>query len=280
MKPVPNRPKHPVLTYYGGKWKLASWILSFFPAHQTYLEPCGGAASVLLNKPRCELEIFNDLDQEVVNFFKILRERPKELIRQIRLTPWARAEYELSAEPCEDDDLERARRFWIGVQMAISGSHGYQTGFSIIKSHRNVHNHPKLFDKDLKALEFAYERFAGVQIENLDALDCIRKYDDPETLIYFDPPYLSKIRAHTRYKTEAGDRDFHTRAAQLLNECAGLVVVSGYQSPLYTKRYENRGWSRFDKRSQTRAGNHKTESIWLSPRTVKALNQPRQMELL
>ena len=88
--------KRPALRYYGGKWNLAPWIISFFPPHKNYVEPCGGAASVLLQKPRSPLETYNDFDGNVVNFFRVLRDRPDELIRKIRLTPWARAEYELS----------------------------------------------------------------------------------------------------------------------------------------------------------------------------------------
>lgn len=94
-----NEIKRPALRYYGGKWKLAPWIISHFPAHKNYVEPCGGAASVLLQKPRSPLETYNDLDGNVVNFFRVLRDRPDELIRKIRLTPWARAEYELSLQP-------------------------------------------------------------------------------------------------------------------------------------------------------------------------------------
>jgi len=87
---APDAPKRPALRYYGGKWKLAPWIISHFPEHQNYVEPCGGAASVLLQKPRSPLETYNDLDGNVVNFFRVLRDQPDELIRKIRLTPWAR----------------------------------------------------------------------------------------------------------------------------------------------------------------------------------------------
>lgn len=260
----------PALTYYGGKWRLGSWIISHFPPHQNYLEPCSGACSVLLQKPRSGLETINDLDNLVVNFWRVLRDRPDELIRKIRLTPWSRAEFDLALESCEDE-VEMARRFWISVQMSFSGSPGYHPGFRLIKSAEHIHSHPDLFDKDLDALNFAYRRFAGVQIENLDALECIRKYDNPDTLIYFDPPYLAETRTHTRYNLEAGDISFHTRAAELLNTCRGYVVISGYASEMYCQLYEQMGWNRVDKRSQMNSGPHRIESLWLSPRTVEAL---------
>lgn len=266
-----NEITRPALRYYGGKFRLAAWIISYFPGHLAYVEPCGGAASVLLQKPRAQLETFNDLDGLVVNFWRVLRQNRDELIRQIRLTPWSRAEYDLSTVSC-DDPMELARRFWISVQMSISASAGYHPGFRVIKSAEHIHSHPDLFDKDLEALNFAYRRFAGVQIENLDALDCIRKYDGPATLIYFDPPYLEETRTHARYNLEAGDSDFHARAADLLNTCQGYVVISGYASGLYSQLYEQAGWKRVDKRSQMNGGGqHRIESLWLSPRTVEAI---------
>lgn len=268
--------KRPAIRYYGGKWRLAPWIINHFPAHQNYLEPCGGAASVLLQKPRSQLEIYNDLNGAVVNFWRALRNNPDELIRQIRLTPWSRLEYDLSVESC-DDPIEQARRFWVSIQMSISASDGYHPGFRVIKSAEHVHSHPDLFDKDLDSLNFAYSRFAGVQIENLDALECIRKYDSPDTLIYFDPPYLAETRTHTRYNLEAGDNVFHIQAAELLNACKGCVVISGYDSALYNQLYEGNGWQRRFIRSQMNGGGqHRTESIWLSPRAVEALNRPTQ----
>lgn len=268
--------KRPALTYYGGKWRLAPWIIQHFPTHSAYVEPCGGAASVLLQKPRSPLETYNDLDGLVVNFWRVLRDNPNELIRKIRLTPWSRLEYDLSLEPC-DDPIESARRFWVLIQMSIVGSHGYHPGFRIIKSAKHIHKHPDLFDKDLEGLNFAYKRLIGVQIENLDAIECIQKYDGQDTLIYFDPPYLAETRTqHTRYNLEANEGDFHTKAATVLLKAQGYVVISGYISDLYQNLYEQNGWKRFDKRSQINNGGHRIESVWLSPRTAAALGKPKQ----
>jgi len=271
--------KRPAIRYYGGKWRLAPWVISHFPKHAAYVEPCGGAASVLLQKPRSSLETYNDLDGLVVNFWRVLRENYDELIRQIRLTPWSRLEYDNATTP-SDDPIEQARRFWVSVQMSISASSGYHPGFRVIKSAEHIHSNPDLFDKDLDALNFAYARFAGVQIENLDALKCIEKYDGPDTLIYFDPPYLTETRTHTRYNIEAGDDAFHVQAAKLLHKVDGYVVVSGYPSELYQILYEETGWSRFDKRSATTGGTVRTESVWLSPKTMNALHKPSQLPLI
>lgn len=119
-----DAPRRPALRYYGGKWRLSPWIISHFPSHECYVEPFGGGASVLLNKPRSPLEIYNDLNGQVVNFFAVLREQSDKLIRAIELTPWARAEYELSQEivvPNNGNRVEAARRFYISCWMGFGG---------------------------------------------------------------------------------------------------------------------------------------------------------------
>ena len=99
----------PALRYYGGKFRLAPWIIGHFPVHECYVEPFGGAMSVLLRKAPARYEVYNDLDREVVNLFRVLRERPEEFIRAIELTPYSRAEQLLAFEPAPEDELERAR---------------------------------------------------------------------------------------------------------------------------------------------------------------------------
>ncbi len=112
-------PARPALKYYGGKWKIASWIISFFPDHSNYVEPCGGATSVLLQKPVSPLETYNDLDCRVVNFFTVLREKPEELVALIRLTPWSRVELE-NSRIMAVDPLEDARRFFVSCWQSVS----------------------------------------------------------------------------------------------------------------------------------------------------------------
>ena len=128
-----DAPTRTALRYYGGKWNLAPWIIKHFPPHINYIEPCGGAASVLLRKPRSTIETYNDLDGNVVNFFRVLRDNPDELIRKIQLTPYAREEYNLSRVPC-DDPIERARRFYWGCHMSIVGMAFSKSGFRVLRS--------------------------------------------------------------------------------------------------------------------------------------------------
>jgi DNA adenine methylase len=258
--------KRPALRYYGGKWKLAPWIISHFPEHRNYVEPCGGAASVLLQKPRSELETFNDINKNIVNFFAVLRDNPGELIRRINLTPWARAEYELSIIPA-DDIIEQARRTAIALWMSISA--GEPTGWRVDKDSRKRFGKPVCFDILEHNLEICAERFRGVQIENRDAIDIIRRFDTDETLIYFDPPYMLDTRTcKNGYKYEV-DHEFHVQAAVLLRQAHGFVIISGYQHPLYSELYEMFGWERIDKEVQTNSGGKRVESLWLSPKILE-----------
>jgi len=272
MNVAQDAPSRPALRYYGGKWNLASWIISHFPPHQNYVEPCGGAASVLLQKPRSPLETYNDLDGNVVNFFRVLRDRPDELIRKIRLTPWARAEYELSLEP-RDDELEKARRFYCAACMSFNGAtqfDGRTYGWRHTLDY-NVRHSPAL-DMVNNTLQDIAERLLGVQIENTDYADVIQRFDRPVCLIYFDPPYMIDTRNKKFwYGHEFSDQD-HIEAAALLRSCQGYVVVSGYACDLYAELYEAHDWHRVDKEAQTNSGGKRIESLWLSPRTWAALH--------
>lgn len=276
-----NSIKRPALRYYGGKWKLAPWIISHFPPHKNYVEPCGGAASVLLRKPRSPLETYNDLDENVVNFFRVLRDQPDELIRKIRLTPWARAEFELSREPVQDP-IENARRFFVSATMGISQKpFDKTTGMRTQSFYGQTYSRIifQINDDSLSHLWSVVERLTDVQIENRDYKYLIERYDYPETLFYVDPPYIAETRATpNNYAFEWTDDD-HAEAAELLRQAAGYVVVSGYACPLYTELYEAHGWQRVDKEAQTNSGGKRIESLWLSPRTVTALNMPRQASL-
>lgn len=272
--------KRPTMRYYGGKWRLAPWIISYFPEeHEHYIDLCGGAASVLLQKQRSKIETYNDIDNHTTNFFQVLRDRPDELIRKIRLTPWARAEYELHREPVLDP-VERARRFWVGCCYSISGSPYTTSGMRMIK---NVDKAPNgvqsWFYADLQHIEQAAMRFVCVQIENKTYQQMIADYDYPGALFYFDPPYLTETRTNGKeYRFEWEGPGPHIEAATLLRRVKGYVVISGYASDLYTDLYETHGWTRFDKKAQTNSGGARIESLWLSPRTTTALNKPVQLE--
>jgi DNA adenine methylase len=269
MNIATDAPKRPALRYYGGKWNLAPWIISHFPPHKNYVEPCGGAASVLLQKPRSPLETYNDLDGNVVNFFRVLRDQPDELIRKIRLTPWAREEYEISLNPC-DEPIERARLFFVALWMSIGQALTCTAGQ--FRSVTNPYGTPKTGMRlQSDELFLIADRLMGVQIENKDYGYVINRYDNEDALIYFDPPYVTDTRTQTDvYQFEWNDEE-HEIASMQLKQCAAYIIVSGYACPLYTDLYESHGWHRVDKESQTNSGGKRIESLWLSPRTWNAL---------
>ena len=130
MNAPASAPTRPALRYHGGKWRLAPWLLTLMPPHRVYTEPFGGGASVLLRKPRAYGEIYNDLDGEVVNVFRMLRDRGAELQRLLELTPFARAEFRQAYEPCGDDPIEQARRTIARSFMGFgSSATGENSGF-------------------------------------------------------------------------------------------------------------------------------------------------------
>ncbi len=178
-----GKPTRPILRYHGGKWRLAPWIISHFPPHRIYVEPYGGAASVLLRKERSFAEVYNDLDGEIVNVFRVMRDRKQaeELIRLLELTPYAREEFDLSYEKCEDP-VEQARRTVVRSFMGLSScsvTRKHKAGFrSNIKQHNTARDWPN----HAEFLPVLIERLRGVVIENKPAIDILGRYEDEETL--------------------------------------------------------------------------------------------------
>lgn len=263
--------KHPVLKYYGSKFRLAQWIIEHFPKHKHYVEPFGGAANVLLIKEPSRLETYNDLNSQIVNFFRVLREQPDELIRQIQLTPWARTEYEFCLGETEvDDRIEMARRLFFRLWMNFSGTFDGAKG-----SWRRQNSGTR---KGMNALEpenlyAASKRLKSVQIENRDAFKLIREMDSPDTLFYLDPPYVISTRVCKKsYSHEMAD-DKHRDFAELICSLKGFVVLSGYSSEIYKELFETKGWRRIDRETRAMSGAPRTESLWLAPQTLEALSE-------
>lgn len=258
-----SAPSRPVLRYHGGKWRLAPWIIQHFPPHRVYVEPFGGAASVLMRKPRSYAEVYNDLDGEIVNLFRVLRsDRADELVRLLRLTPFARAEFVLSYEP-DDDPVEQARRTVVRSFMGFgSNAHNQATGFrsNSNRSHttpaHDWRNYPD-------AMETMVERLRGVVIEHRDARYVIAQHDSPETLHYVDPPYPFGTRNRgPDYAYEMSDDD-HRALADVLRSVQGMVVLSGYACDLYdVELYPD--WHRVEKTALADGARKRTEVLWLN----------------
>lgn len=268
-------PTRPVMRYHGGKWKLAPWVVEHFPSHVVYVEPYGGAASVLLRKPRSTGEVYNDLAGEVVNVFRVLRdpESAARLAVLLALTPYARQEFLASYDPASDP-VEQARRTIVRAAMGIGTN-------AVGRRSRNGFR-AKRAGGILPASEFAHypphvatftARLSGVVIESRPALDVIALYDAPDVLLYCDPPYLASLRTDGRaraYAHEMTDAN-HADLADALRQVRGMAIVSGYAGPLYAGLYEAHGWRRVDRATTADRGSRRVESLWISPRAEAAL---------
>lgn len=254
------RVKRPALKFYGGKWQLAPWIISHFSPHTHYIEPCFGAGSVLLRKSRVEVETANDINGRLVNFFKVLRDQSDQLIKLIDLTPWAQDEYRLSQQQ-SSDSIEDARRFFYMSWMSINGA-PHPTGFRIMKKRGNRWS-ILTTDTINHSLNEVAQRLRHVQVMNLGAIDFLNKFNnDPNSLVYFDPPYPQKSRTGKFYGDYDLFENLHVPSAEILQQSSAAVVVSGYQSEEYDSLYH--GWQRIDKTNYVQGNKKRVESIWVN----------------
>lgn len=264
-------PTRPVLRWHGGKWLLAPWIIGHFPAHQIYVEPFGGAASVLLRKERCYAEIYNDLDQAVVGLFRVLRsERAAELVEALRLTPFARDEFtEAYGEAA--DVVEQARRLIIRSFMGFgSNGHNRSTGFRA-NSNRSGTTPAHDWANYPDCLEAVVARLRGVIVENKDAAAVMAQHDAETTLHYVDPPYVFDTRADLSkdYAHELSDDD-HSELLTFLRGLRGMVVLSGYPSPLYDAALPD--WRRVERKALADGARERTEVLWINAAATSALS--------
>lgn len=279
--------KRPALRYHGGKFRLAPWVMSFFPPHLCYVEPFGGAAGVLLQKPRSYAEVYNDLDGDVVNFFRVLRDPIDRaaLFDACVFTPYAREEFETAWLPCSDP-IERARRLCIRAQMgyASTGATGGGTGFRI-DTRRRYGTSAELWSKYPETIAAAGQRLSGVVIENRPAVDVSMQHDGVDTLHFFDPPYAAETRDQETQKRGAYRHDMddagHSDLLDALVSLKGMVVLSGYFTEMYDTRLT--GWTRRETVSRIsahRGTSVRIECVWLNPACAAALaNETSQQRM-
>lgn len=273
-----SRPTRPVLRWHGGKWLLAPWILSHFPSHRVYVEPFGGAWSVGFQKARSYAEIWNDLDDELWNLFRVLKDpaRSARLLDLIRLTPFSRAEFEESYHPTRNQ-VERARRLLVRSFMG-HGSDGasgvYRTGFRAA-SNRSGTTPAHDWTNYPPALAQVIERLRGVVIERRPALQVMARHDSPDTLHFIDPPYLISTRARANrrpgnggvYRHELTEAD-HVELLAAAQELSGMVVVCGYPSEIYDDLLA--GWRRVERKAFADGALERTEVLWINPAAAQA----------
>ena len=262
--------KSAIIQYHGGKWVIAPWIISHFPEHETYVELFGGAGSVLFRKPISEYEIINDISDEIVNLFRVLRSpvNSRRLYRGLKYTPYARTEY-YRATMDHDCPVERARRMIVRCNMNIGTKSNKKklSGFRVSLGRKDAH----FFARKKEMIKDYCDRLKNVIIENRCYSALIDQFDSKDTLFYLDPPYMpgtrTTIKRDGALKSSVYDHDLtfdnHVELLRRVQNIKGMVVISGYDSELYNTALA--GWRKEEKMTYTLHGSKRKECLWLSP---------------
>lgn len=256
----------PPVPYFGGKITLAPAIAALFPRHGHYVEPYCGSLAVLLAKPASDHETVNDIDGQLMTFWRVLREQPGELARVCALTPHSRAEQQQAYEPA-GDELETARRVFVRLTQGRAGA-ARKTGWRhYVKVGNAATSMPDYLAGYVDRIAPAAERLAAVSLESMPALEVIAKYGaEPDVLLYVDPPYLgsTRTRSYDGYRYEMRAEDDHRALAAALHSARAAVVLSGYASDLYDRELYA-GWDRHTFAAGTGQGDgwgNRTEVLW------------------
>lgn len=256
--------------WYGGKYNHLDWLLPLLPEAHHYCEPFGGSAAVLINRKPSPVETYNDIDGEVVNFFRVLRDQKESLIEVIGLTPFSREEFYLAVTDygLHLSDLERARRFFVRARQVRTGlaqtaslgrwancKNTSRAGMSGVVSR---------WLGSVKGLPEIAERLLRVQIENRPAIEVIKLYDSPVTLFYCDPPYPHEARGDSKaYGFEMTDPE-HEELAYVLSQVKGRAAVSGYRCDLMDKLYLGWRCAEAPAKKCHSAKRLRTEALWMN----------------
>jgi len=257
--------ERPVIQYFGGKFKIAKWIISHFPEHRVYTEAFGGGANILLRKNKSDREVYNDLDSNIVNVFKVLRDKDmsNELKRRLYYTPYSRQDFNESHNDSEVDIIERVRHIFI--KSYLGRGHDAVTinknkGFRSSTSNKSPH-YARNWSIIHKYINDFHERFKDVIIENRNAVDVLSKYDSIDTLHYIDPPYVHSTRSeNNNYRFEMTDEDHINLYKSILN-LSGNIIISGYESSLYNDLYRN--WHKVSLKTYSDGFLPRNECLWM-----------------
>ncbi|WP_218061740.1 DNA adenine methylase [Planobispora rosea] len=251
----------PPLAYYGGKVTIAEKIVRMLPRHEHYVEPFAGSLAVLLAKAPSSMETVNDLDGDLMAFWRVLRDRPADLERVCALTPHSRAEH-AAAYQAATDELEQARRVWVRLTQGRGGTLR-NTGWRHYVRPVGTTGMPDYLAAYVARIAAAAQRLAGVSLECRPALDVIASYGQHrEVCLYVDPPYLGSTRTRN-YRHEMSSEGQHRELAAALAACNATVVLSGYHSELYDELYAD--WHRVELDAHTGQAHdwqRRTEVLW------------------
>ena len=256
--------------WYGGKYSHLDWLLPLLPNATHYCEPFGGSAAVLLNRAPSPIETYNDIDGDISNFFRVLRDQKDELIEAIGLTPFSREEFNnaISEPRGHISDLERARRFYVRARQVRSGlaqtaSNG-RWAHCRLTSRAGMAGAVSRWLGSVEGLSEIAQRLLRVQIENDDAFEVIKRYDSEETLFYCDPPYPHDSRGDKNaYGYELSDED-HIRLSEVLHSVRGKVALSGYESDLLNTLYYDWDYIEGPTKKIHSVKQDRTEILWVN----------------
>ncbi|MDJ1176781.1 DNA adenine methylase [Roseofilum capinflatum] len=254
--------------WYGGKFNHLNWLLPLLPEATHYCEPFAGSAAVLLNRQPSPVETYNDIDGEVVNFFRVLRDQKEDLIQAIGLTPFSREELRIAVEEPRENcsELERARRFFVRARQVRTGlaqtASAGRWAHCKLTSRAGMSGAVSRWLGSVEGLSEIVQRLLRVQIEQGRAIEVIGRYDSPDTLFYCDPPYPHDTRGDRHaYAYEMTDDD-HRELAAVLNQVQGKVAISGYDCDLFAHLYQD--WNRIEAPSKQclSVKQPRTEVLW------------------
>lgn len=256
----------PPMAYFGGKTRLAERISALLPAHAHYVEPYAGSLAVLLAKPPSRIKTVNDLDGQLMTFWRVLRDKPEQLMRACALTPHARGEHfsAFDVDLSGLEDIEIARLTWVKIAQGRSGTLR-KTGWRYFVDPKGSSKAmPGYLDAYVERMAIAAERLHRVSLECRPGIEVVEKYGAiPQVCLYVDPPYLGSTRTTGGYQTDMRDDASHAALIEALLRARASVVLSGYASDLYNDALSD--WSRIEIPTITGQGGTKqarTEVIW------------------
>ena len=248
-----------ILKYPGSKWRIADWIISHFPEHKVYLEPFFGSGAVFFNKTPTYIETINDLDGDIVNLFKVCRDYPEELAKAINMTPFSREEFQKCYEK-SDILIEQARRTIVRYHQSFGTSNSSKNSWKNVQTYGGPRT-ATMWNYLPETVIECCSRLKQAQIECTDAITLIERYNNENTLIYCDPPYLQELRKKNIYKVEMPDEK-HIELLEALKVSKSKIVLSGYDNELYNDYLKD--WITDEKTTTVQMGLHRTEKLWMN----------------
>jgi DNA adenine methylase len=252
-------------TYLGGKLSILPWLLPHLPKSKHFVDVFGGSAAVLINRDQSPIETYNDINHKVVNFFKVLRDTPEELIRVLELTPHSKYEYDNAWYSYNDDAIEKARKFFIRTQQSLLAAGGQDKvkgwATSIRESRVSISEKTHKWIRGVNGLWEIAERLKQVQIECRDFRFILRSYDDPNTLFYLDSPYDETFRSSSAYEFDFVSQDFFDMQ-YWAKKVSGKIAISGYNTPFMRELFKDFYFHHGPKRKNSKSDKDAYECLW------------------